>query len=59
MREDEEAEPMEEQEQVQEQSMEEDDKPHLDLERGWEMEAYHLIKDHEFKPTPLYDPMLL
>ena len=43
----------------QEQPMEEDDEPHLDLERGWEMEAYHLIKDHEFKPTPLYDPMLL
>ena len=53
MREDEEAEPMEEQEQ--EQSMEEDDKPHLDLERGWEMEAYHLIMDRDFEPPPLYD----
>ena len=49
----------EEQEQEQGQPMEEDDEPHLDLERGREMEAYHLIKDHEFEPTPLYDPMLL
>ena len=23
------------------------------------MEAYHLIKDREFEPMPLYDPMLL
>ena len=40
-------------------SMEEDDEPYLDMERGREMEAYHLIKDREFKPTPLYDPTLL
>ena len=39
--------------------MEEDDEPHLDLERGREMEAYHLIKDRKFEPTPLYDPALL
>ena len=39
--------------------MEEDDEPHLDLERGQEMEAYHLIKDREFEPTSLYDPTLL
>ena len=38
--------------------MKEDDAPHLDLERGWEMEAYNLIKSHEFDHTPLYDPML-
>ena len=57
MREDEEAEPMEEQEQ--EQSMEEDDKPHLDLERGREMETYRLIKDRDFEPPPLYYPALL
>ena len=39
--------------------MEEDDEPYVDLERGREMEAYHLIKDREFEPTPLYDPVLL
>jgi len=39
--------------------MEEDDKPCLDLERGQEMEAYHLIKDRVFKDMPLYDPALL
>ena len=39
--------------------MEEDDEPYVDLERGREMEAYHLIKDREFEPTPLYDPALL
>ena len=48
-----------EQEQEQGQSMEEDDEPHLDLERGWEMEAYNHIKNHEFDHTPLYDPALL
>ena len=51
--------PMEEQEQEQEQPMQEDDEPHLDLERGQQMEAFHLIKDREFEPTPLYDPALL
>jgi hypothetical protein len=63
VQEDEETKPTEEQEeeQVQEQgqSMEEDDEPHLDLERGWEMEAYHLIKNHMFEPMPLYNPTLL
>ena len=39
--------------------MEDDDEPHLDLERGQQMEAFHLIKDREFEPTPLYDPALL
>ena len=48
-----------EQEQEQGQSMEENDAPHLDLERGREMEAYNLIKNHEFVHTPLYDPTLL
>ena len=48
MHEDEEIVSMEEQEQEQGQPMEEDDEPHLDLQRGWEMEPYHLIKDHEF-----------
>ena len=51
--------PTEEQEQEQGQPMEEDDEPHLDLERGRDMEAYHLIKDNELEPTPLYDPMPL
>jgi hypothetical protein len=37
------------------QEVEEEDEPHLDLERGWEMEAYHLVKDHEFNHTPTYD----
>ena len=59
MHEDEETMPMEEQEQEQGQPMEDGDKPHLDLERGRKMEAYHLIKDCEFEPTPLYDPALL
>ena len=63
MQEDEETMPTEEQEeeQVQEQgqSMEEEDEPHLDLERGQEMEAYHLIKNRVFEPMLLYDPMLL
>ena len=63
MQEDEETMPTEEQEeeQVQEQgqSMEEDDTRHLDLERGWEMEAYNLIKNRKFDHTPLYDPVLL
>ena len=63
MHEDEETMPMEEQEQEQEQeqgqSMEENDAPHLDLERGREMEAYNLIKNHEFDHTPLYNPVLL
>jgi hypothetical protein len=62
MQEDEETKPMEEQEeQVQEQgqSMEEEDEPHLDLERGQEMEAYNLIKNRVFEPTPLYDFVLL
>ena len=59
MHEDEETVPTEEQEQEQGQPMEDDDEPHLDLERGWEMEAYNHIKNHEFDHTPLYDPMLL
>jgi hypothetical protein len=62
MQEDEETEPTEEQEeQVQEQgqSMVEGEEPHLDLERGQEMKAYHFIKNHEFEPTPMYDPALL
>jgi hypothetical protein len=52
MQEDEENEPMEEKGQ----SVEEEDEPYLDLERGREMEAYHLIEDHEFEPMPMYDP---
>ena len=59
MHEDEETVPTEEQEQEQGQPMEDDDEPHLDLERGQQMEAFHLIKDREFEPTPLYDPALL
>jgi hypothetical protein len=55
MQEDEENEPTEEQGQ----SVEEEDEPYLDLEGGQEMEAYHLIKDHEFEPTPMYNPTLL
>ena len=51
--------PTEEQEQEQEQPMQEDDEPHLDLERGQDMEAYHLLKNHEFEPMPFYHPMLL
>jgi len=51
--------PMEEQEQEQGQPMEEDDEPHLDLERGQEMEAYNLIKNRVFDHTLLYDPALL
>ena len=38
---------------------EEDDAPHLDLERSWEMEAYNLIKNREFDHMLLYDPALL
>jgi hypothetical protein len=57
MHEDEENEPMEEQEK--EQPMEEgDDDPHLDLEEDQEMQAYNLIKNHEFIHTPSYDPDL-
>jgi hypothetical protein len=37
------------------QEIEEEDEPHLDLERGWEMEAYHLVKDREFNHMPMYD----
>jgi hypothetical protein len=61
MHKDEDTVPMEEQEQEQDQGqpMEEDDAPHLDLERGQEMEAYNLIKNCEFVHTPLYDPALL
>ena len=64
MHEDEKTMPTEEQEeekQVQEQGqlMENDDAPHHDMERGWEMEAYNLIKNREFDHTPLYDPALL
>jgi hypothetical protein len=39
--------------------MVEGEEPHLDLERGQEMKAYHFIKNHEFEPTPMYDPALL
>jgi len=46
----------EEQEQEQRQSMEDDDAPHLDLERGREMEAYNLIKNREFDHMLLYAP---
>ena len=47
--EDEETMPTEEEEQEQEQPMEEgDDDPHLDLEGDQEMQAYNLIKNHEF-----------
>ena len=63
MHEDEETMPTEEQEEEQEQEqgqpMEEDDAPHLNLERGQEMEAYNLIKNCEFVHMPLYDPTLL
>ena len=61
MHEDEETVPTKEQEQQQEQgqSMEEDDTPHLDLERDREMEAYNLIKNRKFDHTLLYDPVLL
>ena len=55
MHEDEETMPIGEQERP----IEEGDEPHLNLERGQEMEAYHLIKDREFEPTPLYDLVLL
>jgi hypothetical protein len=54
MQEDEENEPTEDQGQ----SVEEDE-PYLDLERGREMVDYHLIKDREFEPTPMYNPALL
>ena len=36
-----------------------DDDPHLDLEGDQEMQAYYLIKNHEFIHTPTYDPNLL
>jgi hypothetical protein len=36
-----------------------DDDPHLDLEGDREMQAYNLIKNHEFIHTPAYDPDLL
>ena len=49
----------EDREQEQGQSMEDDDAPNLDLERGREIEAYNLIKNHEFDHTLLYDPTLL
>jgi hypothetical protein len=40
----------------QEQLMEEgDDDPHLDLEGDQEMQAYNLIKNHEFVHMPAYD----
>ena len=55
MHEDEETVLTEEQEEEQGRSMEEDDKHYLDLDRGREMEAYHLIKDRDFEPPPLYD----
>ena len=60
MLEDKEMVPTEEEEQEQEQPMEEgDDDPHLDLEGEREMQAYNLIKNHEFVHTPMYDPNLL
>ena len=60
MHEDEETTPMEEEEQEQEQPMEEgDDDPHLDLEGEQEMQAFNLIKNHEFVHTLAYDPDLL
>ena len=36
-----------------------DDDPHLDLEGEREMQAYNLIKNHEFIHTPAYHPDLL
>ena len=60
MHEDEETEPMEEQEEEQEQPMEEgDNDPHLDLEGDREVQAYNLIKNHEFIHTPAYHLDLL
>ena len=61
MHEDEETVSTEEQEQEQEQgqSMENDDAPYLDLERGQEMVAYNLMKNHEFDHMPLCNPTLL
>ena len=56
MHEEEETEPMEEQEQPMEEG---DDGPHLDLEGDREMQAYNLIKNHEFVHMPAYDPDLL
>ena len=56
MHEDEETTPMEEQEQPMEEG---DDDPHLDLEGEWEMQAYNLIKNHEFIHTQAYNPNLL
>jgi len=37
----------------------EDDAPYVDFERDREMQAYTLIKDHDFDHTPAYDPDLL
>ena len=36
-----------------------DDDPYLDLEGDREMQAYNLIKNHEFVHMPTYDPDLL
>jgi hypothetical protein len=38
------------------QEVEEEDEPHLDLERGREMEAYHLVKDREFNHMQCMTP---
>ena len=60
MHEEEETEPTEEQEEEQEQPMEEgNDVPHLDLEGDQEMQAYNLIKNHEFIHTLAYHPDLV
>jgi hypothetical protein len=37
----------------------EDGAPYLNLEGDWELQAYALIKDHEFIHTRVYDPDLL
>ena len=59
MHDDEETEPTIEQEE-QEQLMEDGgDVPHLDLDGDREMQAYNLIKNHEFIHTLAYDPDLL
>ena len=59
MHDDEETEPTIEQEE-QEQLMEDGgDVPHLDLEGDQEMQAYNLIKNHEFIHMPAYDSDLL
>jgi hypothetical protein len=57
MREDEEADPMEELEQ--EQRVEDVDAPYLNLEGDREMQAYNHVKNHEFIHTPTYNPNLL